>query len=472
MGVVVRALDVRMERDVAIKFLRAPNIEEDTAARRFEREVLLSKELNHHHVVQVYDFGRQRELLYLVMEYLEGEELKDLISRGPLSTHRVIDISLQLLEGLAEAHARSIIHRDLKPGNIFVTRDRKDRDFVKLLDFGIAKSIESDDVDLTSAGNVCGTPGYMSPETFLKANVAPHTDIYAVGLIMLEMLFGQPVVAKASPAQMMFKHLQMEVVLPERLRGTEFGKVLRRAVDKIPQRRFKHADEMLVALEAVRESTSNVVLTSAEISDCFVKMQEGIANGPTTPYQAYESPARSERADPAAQTLAGKLDSPSSLDSAIGEDWEISSVSIHEESPFESESEAGPWQPDRAALHDEPGRSKEAESGEADASSDYVRKTEEIVAPEPPVDYREHLTDNTGSSISAIPAGTQEIPADSLNRVMLVLLAVAIAGGALLYFGLQNLPDDRGARLGVPTDVGTQDAGADVASDDASGDSD
>lgn len=451
MGVVVRAVDERMQRDVAIKFLRAPNLDGDTAARRFEREVLISKELNHHHVVQVYDFGRPEGLLYLVMEYLDGDELKELISQGPMPSERVIEIGIQMLEGLAEAHAISIIHRDLKPGNIFVTKDRRGRDFVKILDFGIAKNLTDQRPDLTSAGNVCGTPGYMAPETFLKADVNAHTDIYAVGLILVEMLFGSAVIPKESPAQMMLKHLQMEVVLPPRLENTGLGTVLMRAVDKIPQYRYANADDMLLALQEAQQTTPSFKLSNQEISSCFEAMREGfLSEGKNAKIAGEERPGV-QSSDSMIPLLDRRSGTAETLEMALGEDWEMSNVSIH--------------QPDSEVHEDlEPRQRSASSAGEVSDLSKtlpFVDSAPGDVVPEPiprerigstpgdirdassaAIDYRDMLSESDhGSSISALPIGTQEVSTDPMNRIITVLFLFAILGGAAFYFGMKYLPE-------------------------------
>jgi serine/threonine protein kinase len=144
MGVVMSATHLQLDRMVAIKFLHAHLAGDDTLWKRFQREVSISKELNHTNIVRIFDFGESESgYMFLVMEYLEGEELKTMTVReGPQSTTRVLAIAEQVLDGLAEAHSAEVIHRDLKPGNIYMTTDRRGRDVPKILDFGIAKSLQ------------------------------------------------------------------------------------------------------------------------------------------------------------------------------------------------------------------------------------------------------------------------------------------------------------------------------------------
>jgi len=268
MGVVMSATHLQLERTVAIKFLHAHLAGDDTLWKRFQREVSISKELNHTNIVRIFDFGESESgYMFLVMEYLEGEELKTMMVReGPQSTTRVLAIAEQVLDGLAEAHSAEVIHRDLKPGNIYMTTDRRGRDVPKILDFGIAKSLQSAQQQLTSVGSITGTPGYLSPESFVHGDGGKPADIYAVGLIFAEMLLGQRVVEAPTAGQAMIKHLQMPLILPPRLAETGLGQVLLRAVQKDPTQRFADADEMLTALQA-QNSTPEFTLSAQEVND-------------------------------------------------------------------------------------------------------------------------------------------------------------------------------------------------------------
>ncbi len=267
MGVVMLANHLQLDRPVAIKFLHAHLAGDDTLWKRFQREVSISKELNHTNIVRIFDFGESHSgYMFLVMEFLEGEELKAMTVReGPQSTERVLAVAEQILDGLAEAHAAEVIHRDLKPGNIFMTKDRRGRDVPKVLDFGIAKSLQAVQQQLTSAGTITGTPGYLSPESFVHGDGGKPADIYALGLIFAEMLLGKRVVEAPTAAQAMIKHLQMPLIFPQRLADTGLGKVIVRAVHKDPMQRYADADEMLSALQAAKSSTPTFTLTAQEV---------------------------------------------------------------------------------------------------------------------------------------------------------------------------------------------------------------
>ncbi|WP_168210633.1 serine/threonine-protein kinase [Persicimonas caeni] len=256
MGVVLRAEQLPMERPVAIKLLH-PHIAagNEKLLGRFEQEVRLAKLLNHPNTIRLYDFGESSEgLVYVAMEFLDGRDLKRLIAEeGCLPVGRAVEITRQMLDGLAEAHAHDFIHRDLKPSNVFVTENRRGEDVVKLLDFGIAKSLDGSDVDLTGSGSICGTPGYVAPEYLQSESLEKASDIYAVGLILLEMLIGQRVFKGDGAVQTMMMHLQIDPDIPPEIERTPLAPIIRKATCKRPEERYADADQMLQALEAIIE---------------------------------------------------------------------------------------------------------------------------------------------------------------------------------------------------------------------------
>jgi len=252
MGVIMRAEQLSMERDVAVKLLHPHMAEDPDTVRRFRREVELAKQLNHPNVIQVFDVGRtDQDVLFLVMEFLDGEELKQTLRRdAPLPVGRAVDIVSQTLDGLAEAHDNGVIHRDLKPSNIFLLQKRRG-DHVKLLDFGIAKSLESEHTALTKTGQLCGTANYMPPETFLQSSPGPPGDVYAVGLILLEMLTGRQTVSGDSMPETVMLHLKKPIELPEPIAQSPLADIIKGATAKHPDDRYRDADDMLDALEQI-----------------------------------------------------------------------------------------------------------------------------------------------------------------------------------------------------------------------------
>ncbi len=270
MGIILRAEQLPMERPVAVKLLH-PHVAASSSnvVGRFEQEVKLAKLLNHPNTIRLYDFGESREgLIYVAMEYLEGVDLKELIANeGTLSIGRAVDITRQMLDGLAEAHSHDFIHRDLKPSNVFVTKNRRGEDFVKLLDFGIAKSLSGADVDLTASGSICGTPSYVAPEYLRNEPLVKASDTYAVGLMLLEMLIGRRVFHGEAPVQTLMMQLKLEPDIPLKIARTPLAKVIRRATAKTPEARYTDADEMLQALEAVADELPNDIRLAPEDLD-------------------------------------------------------------------------------------------------------------------------------------------------------------------------------------------------------------
>ena len=194
MGTVYKALHTRMNRICAIKLLISDTDDIESAAARFNREAQMASKIDNPHAVVIYDFGEaDGGLLYLAMEYIEGEPLSSLLGRERrLAVSRAVNITGQISEALAAAHSRGIVHRDLKPENIMISCRGSENDYVKVLDFGIAKPAGDDGTDnLTKTGFVVGSPAYMSPEQLSGDKLDARSDIYSLGLIVYEMLTGR-----------------------------------------------------------------------------------------------------------------------------------------------------------------------------------------------------------------------------------------------------------------------------------------
>jgi serine/threonine protein kinase len=196
MGEVYRAKDTRLGRDVAIKVLPEKLARDAERLQRFETEARVIAALNHPNILSIHDIGTYEGAPYLVSECLEGKTLRMELRDSALPVRQVVDYGMQIAQGLAAAHDKGIVHRDLKPENIFILRDGR----VKILDFGIAKLVlpeassnEGATVDAgpTSTGTVLGTAGYMSPEQVRGEPVDARSDIFELGTILYEMLFGQ-----------------------------------------------------------------------------------------------------------------------------------------------------------------------------------------------------------------------------------------------------------------------------------------
>ena len=186
MGVVYRAHDPRLDRQVAIKVLPPDLTRDETAKQRFLQEAKAASALDHPNICTIYEINETDDgRLYLVMAYYEGETLKQRIERGPLALDDAIDIATQVGHGLAEAHAAGIVHRDMKPANLLIAKGA----VVKILDFGLAKLVGAEGV--TQTGTTVGTVAYMSPEQARGQEVDHRTDIWSLGVVLYEMLTGQ-----------------------------------------------------------------------------------------------------------------------------------------------------------------------------------------------------------------------------------------------------------------------------------------
>lgn len=228
----------RAEKDsapFALKLIREEFAEDAEFQKRFRREIAVCKDLSHPNIVSLLDWGEEGGMLYLVLEYIEGRELSEVIDDGPLGLLEAQSYIQGLIDGLVYAHERGVVHRDLKPSNIMVTESK----VVKIMDFGLARNADGDKV--TKTGDSMGTPAYLPPEQITGALPNPKADQYALGVILYEMLAGRRPFEEKNPLKMMMKHLQE--VPPDPL---EFNpelhplaaKILLRMLEKSPESRF------------------------------------------------------------------------------------------------------------------------------------------------------------------------------------------------------------------------------------------
>ncbi|HYD41594.1 MAG TPA: protein kinase [Anaeromyxobacter sp.] len=256
MGLVYKATDVVLDRPLALKMLDRALLSDAGMVQRFHREARAASRLNHPNCITILDFGQLEDgQLFIAMEFLPGRPLTKLVAEEfPLSHARVIRIGAQILAALAEAHAAGVIHRDLKLSNVMVEARRDEPDFVKVLDFGIAKLVAGDNrSELTTAGMICGTPGYMSPEQARGEELDARSDLYSVGIILYELLTGRLPFESETPMALAVKHITEMAVAPSARRPElgippELDALVMRALAKSRDERFASAEEMRAAL--------------------------------------------------------------------------------------------------------------------------------------------------------------------------------------------------------------------------------
>jgi len=251
MGEVYRAKDKRLHRTVALKVLPQRLADTPGLRQRLEREAKVISSLNHPQICTLYDIGRQGEIDYLVMEFLEGDTLRRAIEAGPLPSSKATEIAIQVAAGLAAAHAAGLVHRDLKPDNIMITRSGQ----VKILDFGLAKQGRttpgSTTTDLTDEGTVLGTAGYMSPEQVRAEVVDQRSDLFSFGVVLYEMLCGRRAFSGISSVEVMNAILNDEPAELPALVPSALARIVLRCLEKERERRFQSAADLAFALESL-----------------------------------------------------------------------------------------------------------------------------------------------------------------------------------------------------------------------------
>jgi serine/threonine protein kinase len=270
-GAVFRAIQRPLGREVAIKMILVEAIYSDGMLERFAREAALVQRLEHPNTVRLFDFGTTPEgLPYIVFELLRGRTIEQELTRGTLTPFRVGRVATQVLKSLMEAHALGIVHRDIKPSNVLLVDYSGETDFVKVLDFGVARRVqgagdESEKAGITHDGQIIGTPSYMAPEQIRGASVGPQADLYALGLVMAEALTGMQVYSGDSAMQIWIKQTADEKVpLPHVVLGSVLGPVIARATAKAVSDRYPSA-------AAMREDLERLLVAASAATDPLAK---------------------------------------------------------------------------------------------------------------------------------------------------------------------------------------------------------
>src|SRR5512134_1109566 len=259
MGIVYEGMDPKLHRKVAIKTILKGHLDDDDAAKeysmRFMREAQAVARLNHPHIVQVYDFGEEGEVAYIVMEFIKGKELKSFFDANErFDIKEAVRIMCELLDALDFAHNAGIVHRDIKPANVMLDAQAR----TKLTDFGVARVQDGDrtQADRTQAGTMVGTPAYMSPEQITGANIDKRTDLFSAGIILYQFRTGEKPFTGGGAWTIAKKIIQEDPPAPSSLNNAVtpfFDAVVNKALSKNPDTRYQSARDFGVALKRALE---------------------------------------------------------------------------------------------------------------------------------------------------------------------------------------------------------------------------
>jgi serine/threonine protein kinase len=275
MGRVYKVYDKKIKEVVALKLIRPEISTDEKAIERFNTELRLARKISHRHVCRMYDLGEEGTSHFITMEYVPGEDLKRFIKRsGQLTVGKAVSIAGQICEGLAEAHHIGVIHRDLKPQNIMIDSEGNTR----IMDFGIARFLEGD--GMTTQGVLIGTPDYMSPEQAELEDVDQRSDIYALGVILFEMVTGRVPFEGKTPLSIAMKHKSQPPPDPRGLNiqvSEDLSRVILKCLEKEKENRYQSAEDLLADLKNIAEglpTTERIVpqvkpQTSKEITVTF-----------------------------------------------------------------------------------------------------------------------------------------------------------------------------------------------------------
>ena len=264
MSIVYKARCNKLNRYVAVKILKKELSNNEDIVNKFKREATAIAALSDNNIVNILDVGTQDDINYIVMEYVNGKTLKELIKQfGKLNYETAITIAIQIAKALECAHKNNIIHRDVKPQNILVTEEG----FIKVTDFGIAKSTSS--ATLTNTTTIMGSAHYFSPEQAKGSFIDNRTDLYSLGVVLYEMVAGKVPFEADSPVTIALKHIQEEVVPPKQINSKipeSLNKLILKSMEKDPAMRYQNARDMINDLQKIKEDP-NVVLDSAFEND-------------------------------------------------------------------------------------------------------------------------------------------------------------------------------------------------------------
>ncbi|MGB2763255.1 MAG: protein kinase [Candidatus Aminicenantaceae bacterium] len=283
MGRIYKVVDKKINEEVALKLIRPEIAADKNTIKRFSNELKFARKISHRNVGRMYHLGEEEGIHYITMEYVPGENLKDMIGMmGQLSPGQAVSIARQVCEGLSEAHKLNVVHRDLKPNNIIIDREGNAR----IIDFGIARSLKAKCI--TRSRMMVGTPEYMSPEQVEAKEVDQQSDIYSLGVVLYEMVTGMIPFDGETPLSIAMKHKSEEPQDPRGINSQipeDLSRVILKCMEKNKEKRFQTVEELLSELDKIEEgfSTAEIIspsrwpLTGKEIREIFWKRWKLIA---------------------------------------------------------------------------------------------------------------------------------------------------------------------------------------------------
>lgn len=292
-----------LNRYVSVKILKEEYTKDKDFVDKFKREATAAASFSDNNIVNIYDVGSQGNINYIVMEYVKGKTLKEIIiENGRLDYQRALDMAIQIAKALECAHKNNIVHRDIKPQNILVTEDGT----VKVTDFGIAKASSS--VTITNSSKVMGSAHYFSPEQAKGSFVDGRTDIYSLGIVMYEMVTGRVPYDAESPVSVALKHIQEPVVPPKQLNGNipdSMNSLILKAIEKEPIRRYQTVKDMLMDLHRIKNN-SNCIITSENHEDEHTRIMQPVISEDDE-YDEYEEDDKKRVSSKTKKILIGVL---------------------------------------------------------------------------------------------------------------------------------------------------------------------
>ncbi len=451
MGSVYASEHILLKKNVAIKVLRYDLARKEDVVRRFQNEAIAASRIGHENIIEVTDFGRTPDgSVYFVMEHLNGSALADIIQKsGSIPLRRAIPILLQITKALSAAHSQGIIHRDLKPENI-VLIDKPDRkDFVKILDFGISKMLDTSDraEKLTAMGMIVGTPEYMSPEQAAGMSVDKRTDIYSLGVIIYEMMTGRLPFLADNAIRILMMHQTEKPVRPRDINpeihiGME--QIILKCMEKKPEDRFQDMSEITQALIQLLSASAKAPEPKKTIAfnPQAISPEQGNTPSPSQIFSAKPSE------QPSAQTSSGIVsqeipavmpqpdnstetrktptvssgiaaaNQPSNVRKTISGQIQqpgiVPEVSPQETNPVYTQPQVVQTEPDSAISHT------------PDGAHRFTGADKQAVVPQKPSSYEEE------ELLPVKPAGSKKA------AIVVILLILLIAGGAGAYYILSG----------------------------------